>query len=419
MIGDNIAYIKDAKMLIEGKPLIDKQYGIGVKALLVPPLYFFPDNVIAMKIVIAGVGLLFPICSFLFFLHLVGPGRATLVAALSGTTWFVVHQADIITADLPFPAFLFLALYLTVGYLRRPRDDWKWLAIASAGIGVAYFVKSPAMFVALSAAIYTTLRGDWRRALLILGGIALIVIPNILYLSVVDPDRIGYFSAMSNQIQHGLNIPEESKGGFWHNFFFYTFEKNPPGYLINLSILFYPIHFVQDQVPYGEHFQILGWIVLVLVLTGFVVDRIMKDRSALSLLRSLSIYDWFVLGYTAILFTLPGNPIRYVIPILPFLVHYLFQGVECIFGAFRRPRVQKVATITLFTVLFLAIFSGDSRALRNMKLRGGYSKIWYRYYEAATWIRDNTAPRSRIATRKPGLVWFWGVKALAIRKRQT
>ena len=37
----------------------------------------------------------------------------------------------------------------------------------------------------------------------------------------------------------------------------------------------------------------------------------------------------------------------------------------------------------------------------------GYHRYWKTYYEASVWMRDNIPAQSRVATRKPGLVWFW------------
>ena len=55
IIGDNIAYIRDARRLVQGKGVVDSQYGLGVKTMLMPAVVLFPDSVPALKATVAAL----------------------------------------------------------------------------------------------------------------------------------------------------------------------------------------------------------------------------------------------------------------------------------------------------------------------------------------------------------------------------
>ena len=75
IIGDNIAYIRDARRLVQGRGVLDSQYGLGVKTLLMPAVVLFPESVPALKATIAISGFLFPLCTFLVFREFIDANR--------------------------------------------------------------------------------------------------------------------------------------------------------------------------------------------------------------------------------------------------------------------------------------------------------------------------------------------------------
>ncbi len=174
----------------------------------------------------------------------------------------------------------------------------------------------------------------------------------------------------------------------------------------------------------------IGWLVLILSGIGFVFGRKLANKRPLSLLRSLEVHDWYFLGYVVTLFTLPGSPHRYLLPILPFIIFYVFKSVEeiCnrfpesipptkrfarypplgrVLAVFQRPTVVRHSPVLLACVFLLPSLFVDFGIIRGRRMNAGYHRYWKSYYEASIWMRDNTPPQSRVTTRKPGLVWFW------------
>ena len=347
---------------------------------------------------------------------------------ISGGFWIAVEYASVVTADLPFPAFSMLALWVILQYIKRPGISWKWLIAAACAAGWAYHVKSPSIYLVIAATLYLVLRKEVRKPLLLAALAAVWVLPWAFYLKVNFPDSQGYLG-MINQIARGVYIPEGKAGSFWQNFFYYFFNKNPVGYLKNLEFLLLPER-EMSKVTVSARWRPIGWLVLILSGIGFVFGRKLANKRPLSLLRSLEVHDWYFLGYVVTLFTLPGSPHRYLLPILPFIVFYIFIGVEeiCnrfpesipptkrftrypplgrVLAVFQRPTVVRHSPVLLACVFLLPSLFVDFGIIQGRRMNPGYHRYWKSYYEASIWMRDNTPPQSRVTTRKPGLVWFW------------
>ncbi len=428
VIGDNIAYIRDARRLVQGKGVLDSQYGLGVKTLLMPAVVLFPGSVLALKVTIALSGFLFPLCTFLVIREFMDNSRALLIALISGAFWIAVEFANVVTADVPFPAFSMLALWAILQYIKQRGISRKWLIAAACATGWAYHVKSPSIYLVIAAIIYLGLRKEVKKPLLLVAFISVWVLPWAYYLKVNFPESQGYLG-MINQITTGFNIPDSEVGTFWQNFFYYIFQKNPVGYLQNLEYLLLPKSYM-SQLPISAEWRPVGWFFLILIATGFVFGRRPSRMRPLPLLRSLQVHDWYVLGYVATLFTLPGSPNRYLLPVLPFFVFYVFKGVEryCplfpesiapsqrvrrylplgrVVAFIQRPALIMFSPALLAGVFLLPSLFVDFANIKDRRMTPGYHGSWKPYYEASVWMKDNTPPQSRVTTRKPTLVWFW------------
>ena len=428
VIGDNIAYIRDARRMAQGRGVLDSQYGLGVKTLLIPAVTVFRESVPALKVTIAVTGLLFPLCTFLVFREFTDANRALLIAMICGAFWIAVEFATVVTADMPYPAFSMLALWVILQYIKRPGISWKWLVAAACAAGWAYHVKSPSIYLVVAAAIYLSLRKEVKKPLLLAACASVWVLPWVIYLRVHFPESQGYLG-MIHQIARGAYIPEGEVGSFWQNFFFYIFNKNPAGYLKNLEHFLLPGE-VMRQLPISAKWRPIGWLVLILIGIGFVFGRKPDNIRPLSLLRSLEVHDWYFMGYVATLFVLPGSPHRYLLPVLPFIVFYIFKGfegicnrfpdsippkkrfmrylsLERVTAVFQRSALVRTYPVLLACVFLLPSLFVDFGIIQDRRMMTGYSRYWNTYYEASVWMRDNIPPQSRVSTRKPGLVWFW------------
>ena len=216
--------------------MLDSQYGLGVKTMLMPAVALFPESVVALKVTVALSGFLFPLCTFLVIREFIDNSRALLIALISGAFWISVEFANVVTADIPFPAFSMLALWTILRYIKHPGISRKWLIAAACAVGWAYHVKSPSIYLVIAATLYLLLRKEIKKPLLLVAFASVWVLPWAFYLKVNFPESQGYLG-MTGQIATGFNIPDSDVGTFWQNFFYYIFQKNPVDYLKNLEYL--------------------------------------------------------------------------------------------------------------------------------------------------------------------------------------
>ena len=406
IIGDNIVNIRDAMRLVEGKSLIDTQYGLGFKALLMPPLALFDNSVTAMKVVVASTGVLFPLFGFLVLRRFTSPSRALTIAVLAAVLPVSVDYSAQLNADLPYSSFSLLALYVTLRYVDRPDLSWRWLIGASCAMGWAYHIKDAGLFLAMAAVVYLLVRREMAKAALLAAGVGAWVVPWMLFLKTKVDKGLGHFSAMLAQISRGENIVDEKTGDFWHNLFHLALKKNPQDYLRNLGDVFLPYDFP------GE-----AWLFLALIVVGFIAGRPLMDRKPISILKVAEIHDWYVVGYFVVLFALPASPDRYLIPILPFLVLYLFRGLDAAVGLLREASATKATFVVSAVLLFICSYPSNVAFISLKRSQEGYPGYWENYYRSALWVGDHTPPESRIAARKPSLMWFWSRRESAVFPR--
>lgn len=395
VIGDNIVYLRDAMDLAAGKPTTGLTFGVAITAVLIPAVAWCTEQVVAAKATVALLAVLLPVGTFLVIRRHASSERALLIAALAAALPITAEYAADIMADVPHAGFNLLALWALQRYLDGPERSWQRLALASVAMGLAFHIKSAAVVIPVAAALYALLRGQWQRALWIMAGFLLWVLPwNLLQSAPAGTG--GYVGTMVEQISRGEHMPDDQIGGFWHNLLYLIATKNPVDYLVNLGGLFV-----------GTETIIEAALVVVLVLSGAITGRPRCQRSLLGWLRAPEVHDWFVLGYLALLFTLPGSPPRYLIPLLPFLLLYLCRGADWLAGLTRQTAIRRAAVPVLAVVIGVSCWVHDLDRIAFMRHQNGYPGYWSNYYQAALWLKDHVPAGSRIAARKPTLVWFW------------
>ena len=363
IIGDNIVYIRDAQRLWAGLPMLDTQYGPGLKLILAP----FSDSMVAMKSVVALTGLLIPLCGYFVLRRFMAPWDSLIVAMLASLLPITVEFSSEVMADVPYTAFSLLAIWMTLRWVEAPTI--KLLAFAATAIGWAYYVKSPALLIPLCTIIWLVWNKRGREAWW-MGGIMVAVL-----LSTMGG---GYTQSVSTAIAKGENIANPT--GFWSNLSHLIFVKNPVDYATNAGALF--------GVPYWQ----VGLVVIALVLVGLVN-------------KLNSIPGLYLCGYVGVLFLLPGAPLRYLIPVMVFILAYGFMGVERIIPWTKQKLcvVPVVLCVSIFGVSLLA----DVELIKFRQEQIGYGGGWDSYYQAAIWVKKHTSPGAIIAARKPTLMWYW------------
>ena len=238
IIGDNIVYIRDARRLVQGKGVVDSQYGLGVKSMLIPAVVLFPDSVARTQ----GDGRRLPVfCSRCVHSwssrEFTDNSRALLIALISGgllgngRIFQHRHRGRSLPGLLAARPLGNPPIHQTPGNLLEmadcsgllrglglpreiavhlPRDCGNDLSGASQGRSGNHCCSSHCA-VRLGSTLGVLPQGQLSR-----------------FTGLPRHDRA--------DCQTGFNIPDSEAGTFWQNFFYYIFQKNPVDYLTEPGI---------------------------------------------------------------------------------------------------------------------------------------------------------------------------------------
>lgn len=360
--GDFSQYIHHAQRLAEGGHYLDIHYITSAFAFVSPPAYppVFPllltpiyflyglDLNVLKLVAIASFSLSLLFIYKTFQSNLSRPSMIALLL-LIGLNPYLWDIRDYITSDFSFLLFSFISLRLMQWNYLRLADNRDYTTLAShlwppclLGIVMylAYGTREIGLVLPLTVLCYELV--SLRR----LTRVSLLSISIFLSLAVLQHYSLqGYH--LSPEIQLNLeNLPRTSSSASGHADFF-TLDINLlirqiKNYADALTAFWLPL----ATEPYNS-WQTLSWIFFwgSLLLAGFGYIK--------SLVRGITVLEIFPAGYLAVLLLFGGfQGIRYMIPLLPFMLYYAMLG----FSSIELPDHQRAKSIAAF-LAGIAIFS--------------------------------------------------------------
>jgi len=350
--GDYSQYILHAQQLVQGQPYADlgyvysaknpvgpRAYPPGFPIVLVPALYLFDLNFVALKVTVA---LFFALALWAYW-H---------IARTHLPRWWALGSL----------AFLALSPRM-LKFSNNVLSDVPFLALTLVSIYAIYhFLKSPPQFRnALLAMLAITLAcGFQPRALALIGALGLFVLlfqrTHLLYsigiaaTALISASAIYHIagSGGGTYIEHLSFHPIDLYNNFSRNIFAYK-----RGLLRYLSL--YPSRNEQTL-----HFMLINNGIL-LLFVGFFVRGLMYNIKN----KGVQYYDVFIATYLAIILLYRWNQsIRYLFPIIPILILHAFVGIRLTFAFILRHakwpkrlrlthRLRPFAPAGVYTPLFL------------------------------------------------------------------
>ena len=375
--GDFSMYIHHAKNIIEGKDYADTGYifnphpacGVGPRTyppvfpFLLSPVYkWFGSNMKAMKteIVLFFLASLFVI--YAVFRDELPLRYLTALTAVIGFNPYFWQFKDQVLSDVPFMFFTFLSIYLIKKVYQTQQKCWLQ-ALYSTAVGISiylsYGTRSIGAVIVPSLFVYDVLR--FRRptqstviASLLFG--VLMVLQNIFFHN--DSSYVAgvHISALTVLSQVSYYI--KTLAGIWNN-----------GYsLIAKTLLF--------LIASG------------LAVAGYVAR--VKDR--------VSFFEIFSFLYMAILILFPARQgLRYVIPLIPFYIFYVFKGLGSL--RFLKRRGLEKLVLTVFTATVCLSYVADYTKMDFGPIREGIAKK--ESVELFNYIKEKTDEKDIFIFTKP------------------
>ncbi len=395
--GDNAVYIILAESIITGKGYRDihlpeelphAKYPFGFPLLLSFFILIFGSHILVLKLVVLLTGLgafyfMYRIGKFLFEekVYIVMLFYLSILA-------FMVYSHRILS-EMPFLFFSLGTLYFfTKAQTGKPFFYYISFVLAT----YTFFIRTAGISLIIAMMLVLLLKKHYKY-LGIFAAIFLVCFIPWYMRNASIPNAVSYIDQFLISDPYHLESERvsfiELVSRVWGNFAFYSFTILPKTLLPILR---------------GDLLlSIAGLIFTALILVGFA-----KERQKCSVINFYFIFAIIILlGWPII-----WSSERFLLPILPIIVLYLFFGIFWLEEKFGFTYVFRAAIVMVIILNFVVIirdawnvmpytvqyFRGDRYA--------GYSKLWRNHFEIIDWIKENIPEDKIIMARKPEFVYL-------------
>jgi len=361
--GDDFAqYFIQSRNILEGRPQTDnglvfdlqtgeyalKAYPVGLPMILSAAWYFFGDAVIVSSILISLFLVGFGLISFFYF-------RKNFVAIISLLTALMIVYNPFTTgfkkevlSDIPF-SFLLLSGVLMFQSKKKSLFHFVmtgliWgFAISMRGIGVALFIALAFLFLQKSVRFF--LKKDDVSVLRLL----------LQKSFVITITACGFYFLLNAFL---FPVPTGSIIGFYAD----ALKGENYGRWMFLNLNYYYEVFLNFFATMGQGF---AWIS---TLTKFVMVILFIPGILIAFYRKPGFDDWLFLVYMNLILVYPylGGGFRFLLPVLPFILKYIFIAADWIRSLFSIK--SQVPLIALLVVILLQYIPGNIDHARSMSL---------------------------------------------------
>ncbi|MDQ7799495.1 MAG: hypothetical protein RDU76_11245 [Candidatus Edwardsbacteria bacterium] len=401
--GDNAAYVSLSRSLVQGQGLSEiwtpegkahTQYPFGFP-LLLSPISLLKLPYAWYKLVPWLSGLL----SLLAFWLLMKDDSKVLYMApvwLLAINPYFLEYTHWVLSELPFTLFVLLTFLALKKWEKSGGHLWLAGVILSAVF--ANHIRSAGIALYLGIFIYLLFQRKFKASAIFMAGCIALTMPWALRNSHYGTSG-GYLEQFLMRDPYQPELGLLGIGGLIQRFF------------ANLEI--YSINVLPRMMfPSVDGWGLSGGLVILMLLTVIpavtaLIVRIIKNTKG---------YDWFVLIYLGMSLLWPEawSDIRFLLPLLPFLLFYLVQAYGyAISLVFKRGSLWP-AVMLLFLIAAANVSAGWNMIDSNLKAGNyhsqdkysGYDPAWRSFFAATEWVKANTTENSIVVSRKPTLFYL-------------
>ena len=420
--GDNVTFLVLAEALGAGDGYVNAQlpeptphmrYPPGLPLLLVP-LVAANSSVYGIKCVLAAISLLGLLLAYLLIRRLGSARTALLVTFGTLTSAVFLDPALSVLSDGLYFALSMGALLLFDRALRSPDSRWHFALIAGVLAGLAGLTRTaglvlgPAMLISILAARSARPWPVKLRTLVLAGGVwLLLTVPWVV--RVTGDDTGGSYVSQSRNFQ----TPQNNQ----------------------LTLLERPVHNVQDLVdrvyrlplpPALEDSSLAKPVRGVFAGMVLLAGGLALLGALHGVLRRRSVIDFYAAAYcTLLVFWIGGGP-RLWMPILPFFLIWMLDGLFTALHALSRKPVRgligeigstrwRTAALIGWIAVQLVVMFGSERYQR--RLHGVPNGWWHEYRQAVSALGARAQP-GELAFAPPNVVpyYFHGIQSATLNR---
>lgn len=390
--GDNASYIILAESLINGHGYTntmypgepsETQYPPLLPALLFPILATVGKNYLFMKVILFIFGILGLVMMYQLLKDISDKDTAWVAVLLTAANAnYLFFSSSILTETI----YVFLSAWVLI-VLRRidqhSKDHpktWLWAALL---IALSFYARTIGATLAITACVYLFFSKRYKAAISIGILIGLMLLPWGLRSIQIHNS---YFSQLTEK-----SAGETDTGSF---IVFYRLTQNLPRYAGKVMMDLVGGPDIGRVSPYNPIKVGCSFLFSALFFFGYV--RNLKTR--------LTLENVYVLVYLAILAVWPYHDSRFLLPILPLMFVYMFEGLKNLPGTTEKVRQHLVTWTTAF-LLILGIATSLYQVIGNRTAY--YRPEIANFKDACVWVQSNTPPDAVIISRKPRLAAIW------------
>jgi len=356
----------------------------------------FPGNLVFLRMVPLLFSLLWSALLFVYFKQESASTRTALwIVLLTAASPWVVFFSATLMAEIPFACFCTAAL---IALQRLERAD----GAANHKTALACGLLAAAAFLTRTVGVAILVAGV--AGLLMRKRMAAVLLFSLVCLLLIAP-WFGWQSAQPQDAAESFAYYSKANYQNWNVVLRFTFGQKISIVLLNLIYLALSTSALLGfwLVPTSLFF-VLAFDVLILV--GFLAD--LRDG-----IRPVHI---FLVAYSGVILLWAWPPIRFLVPVLPFLLFFSYRGLVLAFKviAWREtlpPALTGIVVVSLLANMCYVMVgaAGSTRAKGSVffSITTGEGDEWKDLSPLLAWIRSNTAPEVVLQSNIDPVVYLY------------
>jgi 4-amino-4-deoxy-L-arabinose transferase-like glycosyltransferase len=411
LAGDSAQYIFLAISLSQGRGYSSinypgqpphTKYPFVFPILLVPIIYFFGQNLTLMHLLIVLFAVLGLVLTFFYLGNILNRKWACLLSLLVAVSPVLVSSLGLILSDIPYFVFSLLFLICLERYATQESLLNRWFLSTCLFLLLAYFTRSVGISLFFACLSFLLARGLKRGSL----GLSL---KSTLYIGIVFLIPFFFWNWRNLHLDQSLGMGQD----YWREFL--LIDPNRPSlgkvglkelfWRISLSGEFYGYEmaktiFYQNEAIWNSYPGITAGLISSLIILGFL-GCLIKRQGAL---------EFYFFYYILTIFLWNFRDPRFLLPILPFVFYYFFQGLWFLERiCLRQRKLSSRTNLAYLTFLLILVSNATGSVGQYVSFRQGrhYSLSAKNFIAACKWLDKNSPPEAIVISSKPSVTSFF------------
>jgi hypothetical protein len=407
-VDDNASYMIAAKSLVEhGAPYYlylpdsppDTEGALGLPVMLIPLFLIWGMNFQPMEILIFLTMIGSVVMCYLLFRKVAGKTFALIITLLFGTHPYIVAFSSIIMTEIPYLFWSILGLAILLKFEGKEKFHVWWMLFAVFAVFMTYLTRAVGVGMFAAAGLYFLLKSNlW------------FYIKNRSVQFFRDSRFIKFFaiSALLFAVMIGYQAWTSSLGGvsqaesLQKMNYAQNFSLNAANLWKVLPQSIFSGSIIRWEVKEIEPVNLLWGLVFIFTAAGFLISLFKRNLIAL--------YTLFVM-LALMLGNNQDSPIvlsRYLIIFTPFLIYFLYMGIQWpLDKLIRQSNWGTTAATSVLALILASSFTGNGYTIQKLHAGQLYPAPYASFLECATWAKDNLEKDAIVASRKERIFYVF------------